>query len=146
MAAGTKFRSENKGAARKGKASKSPGAQKNWLEWLVFKLSLVLIVSVLGYLIFAAITEPRRPQYGFDVVVEPPTLLDGKYQAPFTVFNKYDTIRDVEVEIAGDAGRSSHKAKVTFDYLPRHSERRGVAVFEQDPGRPRGRITSFSVP
>jgi hypothetical protein len=43
--------------------------EKNWLEWIVFAASLVLVVSTLGYLV--TIVPPqkmRRPAFSFSWV------------------------------------------------------------------------------
>ena len=35
--------------------------QKNWVEWIVFALGLILVSSTLGYLIFAGASMGHEP-------------------------------------------------------------------------------------
>lgn len=107
--------------------------EKNWLEWTVFAVSLLILLGFavsLGYMVLGSgdrpaeivveLSEPRRSPAGFSV--------------PVRVHNRGDrTAEEVRVVVTLDDDRSSEERELTFPLLPRRSMREGVVVFARNP-------------
>jgi uncharacterized protein (TIGR02588 family) len=120
-------------------------SEKNWVEWTVFGISLVLVASILGYLLFLEFV-PVSKDVTFDITVRPVNQIGTAYHVPIKIKNESNrTARDVMVEITS-ANDLNVKSEITFDYVPKHSEREGMAVFENDPGSATVRVSSFNMP
>ena len=120
--------------------------RKNALEWTVFALSAALVVALVGVLAWSA-READGPPRLVVVVGQAQPHAGGGVAFPVTVRNDGpETAAEVEIEVAGDGGEAS-RARIRFDYVPRHSERRGMAVFAAPPGgRVSGRVVAFTEP
>lgn len=116
--------------------------RKNGLEWTVFAISLALIVGAVGYLGYLALRESNAPPR-FEVTLGAATRQDSLYFVPLRIRNAGDqTAAAVHVEVtSGD-----ETAEIVFDYVPRHSQRRGVVLLRRPPAAPEAHVTGYSLP
>lgn len=108
--------------------------EKNWLEWIVFAVSLVLVVSVLGYLVYDSATlGDTPPNFEFQVGKPQPQL--NHFAVPVAVTNQGDeTAEGVQVEVVLESGgKEQESAEFEIAFLPRHSTREGWVTFAADP-------------
>ena len=108
--------------------------QKNWLEWVVFALGLILVSSTLGYLIYAGASMGHEPP-SLEVRLGTPEQRQFNFIVPVTVVNHGDeTAEGVHIEVVMESG-GEEKARGELDiaFLPRHATREGWVTFEQDP-------------
>lgn len=108
--------------------------RKNWLEWLVFGLSALLVIGALGYLSYDAVTMGDAPamlqlQVG-DVVAQP----DG-FAVPVTVTNQGDqTAEDVQIEVVlMSGGTEIERGEFSVAFVPRGSQGQGWIVLRKNP-------------
>lgn len=109
---------------------------KNWLEWLVFAVSLLLILATAGVLVYEMNSlgeKPPDPQMLLGVA-EPH---DGYFALPVTVENRGDATAEnvhlaVELQLP-----SGEKERGEFDlpYLPRRATRQAWVTFRHDPSK-----------
>lgn len=108
--------------------------KKNWLEWVVFTVSLILVTGTLAFLIWDGATKSEEPPF---VVVElGPTIQEsGRYIIPVTLRNEGgQAAKAVTVEVVlMSGGQELETAEIQVDYLPRSSTRKGRVVFTEDP-------------
>lgn len=106
--------------------------EKSWLEWVVFALSSLLIVVVVGYLIRDAMKDAGLPP-DLRVSLGQPTPAAHGYVVPVNVINKGDqTAQAVELEItSGD-----EDATLTYDFLSSGETRDGWVGFSKKPDGP----------
>ncbi len=108
--------------------------KKNWLEWIVFAVGLVLVLSALGYLIYAGISMGNESP-SLEVRLGTPEQKQFGFSVPVTVVNHGDeTAAGVRIEVVMESG-GEEKARGELDipFLPRHAFREGWVTFEQDP-------------
>ena len=108
--------------------------QKNWFEWVVFGLGLLIVASTLGYLIYAGASMGTKPP-SIEVRLGTPERHDFNFLVPVTVINHGDeTAGGVRVEVVMESG-GVDKARGELDvaFLPRHATREGWVTFDQDP-------------
>ncbi len=110
------------------------GVQKNWLEWSVFSFGLTLILALIAYLTFAAVTIGNDPPI-VEVEVGAAQPRNGTYVVPVTLRNLGDrTAESVVVEVAlVQGGTDIETAELTIDFLPRQSTRSGWVTFSTNP-------------
>ncbi|HLT09167.1 MAG TPA: hypothetical protein VK014_16680 [Cyclobacteriaceae bacterium] len=120
--------------ANEKKTARSPQDEKNLLEWIVFSLSLLMIVSILGYLIYhASIYEPGSPDLNITYVHDP------SEHAPHRYFLRIkndglETAEEVQIEmVLEQEGGVLEVAAMSLPYLPKLSAREGWVVFSKDP-------------
>ena len=108
--------------------------QKNWFEWTVFAIGLVLVAFTLGYLVYVGATFGESPP-SLEVRLGMPEQHLHNFVVPVTVINHGDeTAAGVLIEVvmeSGGAERDRGELEITF--VPRHSQREGWVTFEQDP-------------
>lgn len=107
---------------------------KNWLEWTVFGVSLLLVLAVLGYLGYDAATMGDAPpmlMVELGEAVEQP----GGFAVPVTVMNGGDdTAEDVEVEVTlSRNGNEIEQSQFSIAFVPRGSQGDGWVMFREDP-------------
>jgi uncharacterized protein (TIGR02588 family) len=123
-----------------------PLPSPEWLERLIFAISLVLVLGVAGALVVF-----DRPFESNDTAIVPRVrdeALDRtpeRLVVPFEVTNRGRVSVDdvtIEVVLAGQR-REQH-----FSHLPEGATQRGVVVFYQPPpgARPAARVLGFQVP
>jgi uncharacterized protein (TIGR02588 family) len=108
--------------------------QKNWFEWIVFALGLILVSSTLVYLIYAGASMGHEPP-SLEVRLGTPEQRQFNFIVPVTVVNHGDeTAEGVRIEVVMESG-GEVKARGEFDvpFVPRHATREGWVTFEQDP-------------
>jgi uncharacterized protein (TIGR02588 family) len=108
--------------------------EKNWLEWVVFAIGLVLVLATLGFLVRQSIVAEGGPP---EVVARlgEPRPSQGGYLVPVEVANRgQTTAEDVLVPIVLDLpDGKSEAAELTIAFLPRGSMREGWVSFRRDP-------------
>jgi uncharacterized protein (TIGR02588 family) len=124
--------------------------RKNTLEWMVFAISLLLVLGVIGYLILASIRLGEGPP---NLAVELGQIIPaetGKFIVPVTVYNHGDqTAVDVTVEVVLMRGEEEvETAQVTLPLVPYNSDRQGVVTFSEDPRQDRleARVVGYLLP
>jgi uncharacterized protein (TIGR02588 family) len=108
--------------------------QKNWLEWVVFAVSLILVVFTLGYLVYAGVSMGEQPP-SLEVRLGTPEQRQFNFIVPVTVVNHGDeTAEGVKIEVVlQSGGEEKARGEVEIPFLPRHATREGWVAFEQDP-------------
>lgn len=122
--------------------------EKHPLEWLVFAVSLVLVLGTLGYLVYDAARGGEEPP---DLVVELGAARRGSqgFRVPVTVRNRGDeTAENAHIEVVlTSPGRPPETAGLDIAFVPRGSTRRGWVTFSADPtGRLTGRVLGYEKP
>ncbi|MBW3636319.1 MAG: hypothetical protein KY445_07625 [Armatimonadetes bacterium] len=101
---------------------------KNALEWTVFALSLILIIGVLGFLGFEAISGAPTPPR-LEVSLGEPLKVGKQMLVPVGVENRgATTAQGVEIEVSR-RGRDQ-TATFSLPHVPRGGQRQGWVVFE----------------
>lgn len=109
---------------------------KNWLEWGVFALSLLFVLSTAGLLIHEHVSlghQPADPQ----IMLGAAEAHAGYFAVPVKVVNRGDNTAEsvqIEVELRLDSGENE-KARVQLQYLPRRATRHAWVTFRHDPGQ-----------
>jgi uncharacterized protein (TIGR02588 family) len=122
---------------------------KNWLEWAVFGVGLVLVLATLGFLIRESLGAAGGPP---DVVARlgSPRPSAGGFMVPVEVANVgKGTAEDVKVTVVLELPRSEREeAELDIAFLPRDSRRDGWVTFQSDPagGTLRLGTIAFEVP
>lgn len=127
----------------------SSALQKNWIEWLVFSCSSILVAGVLGFLIYASATlGDAPPDLKIHLSAAQP---EGQYfRVPVKIKNDGDqTAEGVQIEVTLNEGKPSEET-ATFEasFLPRHSSREGAVIFKTDPrnGKLEARVLGYEKP
>jgi len=127
----------------------SSSLQKNWIEWLVFSFSAILVLGVIGFLIFSAVNlGDAPPDLKIHLSASQP---EGKYfRVPVKIKNDGDkTAEGVQIEVVFNEGKADEET-ATFEaaFLPRHSSREGAVVFKTDPrkGKLEARVLGYEKP
>lgn len=124
--------------------------QKNWLEWIVFAASLILVASTLGYLAYDAATSANTPpSIEFQLGTPQPQL--NYFLVPVSVTNRGDkTAEGVHIEVVlENGGKEQESRELAIALLPRHSTREGWVTFQTDPRtveQMQTRVLSFEKP
>ncbi len=108
--------------------------QKNWLEWLVFALSLVLVLCTLGYLVYDGATSAKTPAT-IELELGKSRSQADRFIIPVSVTNNSDTTAEtvlIEVTLE-NSGKEQESAQLEIGFLPRHSKREGWVTFQTDP-------------
>lgn len=114
----------------------SPALGKNWLEWAVFGVGVVLIAATVGYLGLQA-SKPPVDGPALTVSVGAPRPGPGGYVVPVVVRNAGAGAAEnvtLEAALEGESpGTPAETARIAIDYVPGHAERRGLLQFRRDP-------------
>lgn len=123
--------------------------EKNWLEWTVFGLGVVLLAALLAYLLVDLATGKDPPP---DIVVVPggAESTAAGFRIPVEVRNRGGTATEVEVEVVlqGVDG-VVERAGFALPRLPAQSTHSGWVILANDPragGRLVGRPVGFQQP
>jgi uncharacterized protein (TIGR02588 family) len=108
--------------------------QKNWLEWVVFALGLIMVLSTLAYLGYAGASIGDDPP-NIEVRLGTPEQRQFNFIVPVTVVNHGDeTAEAVQIEVVmTSAGEEKARGEFQVAFLPRHATSEGWVTFEQDP-------------
>jgi uncharacterized protein (TIGR02588 family) len=109
--------------------------EKNWLEWVVFGVGLLLVVSTLAYLVYDGATSADTPP---DIEVRLGESRPGGagFLVPVTVFNRGGQTAEgvtVEVSLEGAGSPEPERGEFTVAFLPRGGTREGWVAFRSDP-------------
>lgn len=123
--------------------------QKNWLEWLVFVVGLVLVAGTLVYLAYDGVTMGDEPP-NLEVRLGKPERRMHNFIVPVTVINHGDRTAEgviVEVVLEG-AGAERARGELVIAFLPRRAMREGWVTFERDPlmARLSARVLGYEKP
>lgn len=108
--------------------------EKNWLEWVVFGISLALVVGALGFLGYDALTTGEDPPI-IEVRLGSPQAREYNYLVPVTVINHGDGTAEgvlIEVTLERD-GEELESGAFEIPFLPRNSTGEGWVTFTVDP-------------
>jgi uncharacterized protein (TIGR02588 family) len=108
--------------------------EKNFLEWTVFAVGLVLVLATLAYLIREIVTTGSKPPELIVTLGSSRPVTNG-FQVPVTVVNRGDQVAEgvsVTVALATKTGREEGMLIIAF--LPRQSRREGWVTFRSNPG------------
>jgi uncharacterized protein (TIGR02588 family) len=122
--------------------------QKNWLEWTIFAAGLTLVVGVLAFLIYDAMTLGDTPP-AMQLQVGAPAQQAGHFVVPVAVTNNGDqTAEGVLVEVTLEYGTEQEQAQFEVAFLPRGATGEGWAAFETDPstGQLKARVIGYATP
>lgn len=116
------------------KASTPENPTKNLLEWIVFGICAVLVITVLALLSMAALqVEDGPPVMRADA--GPPVSKDGWLTIPVTVRNEgHKVAANVEVRVCIGTGEEKREAGFTVDFVPRGGSRSGAVSFKDMGG------------
>ena len=109
--------------------------QKNWVEWTVFAVSLVLVASALSYLVYDGATMGSEPP-SLEVRLGTPEQRPHNFIVPVTVTNHGDETAEgitVEVSMEDAGGGEPARGELTIAFLPRRATREGFVTFDRDP-------------
>lgn len=108
--------------------------EKNWLEWLVFAASLVLVLTTLGYLVYDGATFGNTPP-SIEFQLGQPQPRKNHFMVPVSAINRGDeTAEGVQIEVTLESGgKEQESASFEIAFLPRHSTRKGWVTFKTDP-------------
>ncbi|HEV3470621.1 MAG TPA: hypothetical protein VG148_14960 [Pyrinomonadaceae bacterium] len=124
--------------------------EKNWLEWAVFGVGLVLVAGTLSYLVYDGATSTEAPP-AVEVRLGEPRPTGRDFIVPVTLFNHGDQTAEgvtVEVTLEGAAGGEPERGELTVAFLPRRATREGWVSFRTDPraGRLTPRVLGYEKP
>jgi uncharacterized protein (TIGR02588 family) len=107
---------------------------KNWLEWTVFALSVVLVTCTLAYLAYDGMTIGDAPP-SIEIRVGVPTQGQHNFIVPVSITNHGDqTAEGVQIEVALEAeGKEMERSEFAVAFLPRRATREGWVAFQTDP-------------
>jgi len=109
--------------------------EKNWLEWAVFGVGLVLVAATLSYLVYDGATAADTPP-DIEVKLGEPRPGVAGFLVPVTLFNRGgQTAEGVSVEVVLEAAGSPEPERSEFNvaFLPRGGTREGWVSFRADP-------------
>lgn len=108
--------------------------EKNWLEWLIFAVSLLLVISTLGYLIYDAKLSSETPP-NIEVQLGETQPQGQNFLVPVIAINKGEqTAETVQIEVVLEKdGKEEESAELEIQFLPRGAKRSGWVTFETDP-------------
>lgn len=108
--------------------------EKNWLEWIVFAASLVLVLGTLGYLVYDVATIGETPPQ-IEFQLGQPQAQANRFLVPVKVINRgNETAQAVQVEVTLESGgEEQESAQFELAFLPRHSTREAWVTFKTNP-------------
>ena len=113
---------------------KTKKVEKNWLEWSVFGVGLVLVVGTLGFLFYDGV-RARDAEPDVRIRLGTPEQRGGQFVVPVVVTNEGGaTAEGVQVEVILEQnGEERERGEFGVAFLPRRSTREGFVSFRTDP-------------
>ncbi|RYD37073.1 MAG: hypothetical protein EOP87_04250 [Verrucomicrobiaceae bacterium] len=116
------------------KASTPENPTKNLLEWTVFGICALLVITVLALLSAAAFQVEDGPPV-MRAEAGKPTSQDGWITIPVIVRNEGERVAaNVEVKVCMGTGEEKREAGFTVDFVPRGGSRSGAVSFRDMGG------------
>ena len=108
---------------------------KNWLEWVVFALSLMLVLGTLGFLVRESMVGAGGPPE-VSARLGPPRPAAAGFMVPVEVANTgKGTAEEVQVTLVLELPQGEREeSSLSIAFLPRDSRRHGWVTFRSDPG------------
>jgi uncharacterized protein (TIGR02588 family) len=108
--------------------------EKNWVEWAVFAVSLVLVAGTLAYLAYDAATVGSEPPT-IEVRAGAPVERQSNFLVPVSITNHGDlTAEGVHIEVTlENGGEEVERSEFDVAFLPRRATREGWVAFQTDP-------------
>ena len=123
--------------------------QKNWLEWIVFVVSLALVLGTLGYLLYDGATATEAPP-SIQVRLGEQQRTPQNFIVHVAVTNDGgQTAEGVHVEVVLEgAGGEAERGEFVVAFLPRRATREGWVAFRSDPAAARltARVLGYEKP
>ncbi|HEY0868372.1 MAG TPA: hypothetical protein VGE01_13385 [Fimbriimonas sp.] len=123
--------------------------KKNWLEWTVAGVSLVMVLATLAFLASDALSGPRKPPF-VELTLKQPESHGNGFLVPVVAENMGgQTAEGVKVEVVlTPSSGEKETAGFDIDYLPRQSKREGWVRFDEDPrrGKLEAKVLGFEKP
>ena len=123
--------------------------EKNWLEWIVFGVSLALVISTLGYLLYDGATATEAPP-SIQVRLGEQQRTPHNFIVQVAVTNDGgQTAEGVHVEVVLEsAGGETERGEFVVAFLPRRATREGWVAFRSDPagGKLTPRVLGYEKP
>ena len=108
--------------------------KKNVLEWIIFSISLLLIVGTIGYLGYKTYTHQPSPP---DIIVRysPNPTDNAPYRYHLVIQNiGGETAEEVLIElILQESGRTIERSEVRLSFVPQQSKQESWVNFTNDP-------------
>jgi uncharacterized protein (TIGR02588 family) len=128
--------------------SRKAKVEKNWLEWVVFGVSLALAASVLGYLVYEGARMGDVPP---DIALRlgAPERRGEGFVVPVAATNRGDeTAEGIHIEVMLETGGAGERGEFTIAFLPRRATREGWVAFHTDPrsGQLKARVLGYEKP
>ncbi|HJR62986.1 MAG TPA: hypothetical protein VJ803_04745 [Gemmatimonadaceae bacterium] len=124
--------------------------EKNWLEWSVFGIGLLVVIGTLGFLVADSVAnEASPPALLVSTGAARPT--EAGFLLPVTVRNAGGITAEnvlIEVVVRVD-GRPAERAELRMGFVPRRAMREGWVVLATDPRSPAriaARAVAYEVP
>lgn len=106
----------------------------HWVEWLTGLVSAILIVAMLGWVGWEAVSEDdMAPEFGIEITAR--SAVEGGYRVEFDIINTA-TRTAAAVMVRGemrDGDNVIEQADISFDYVPAQSKASGALFFTHDP-------------
>jgi uncharacterized protein (TIGR02588 family) len=109
--------------------------EKNWLEWICFAVSLLLVISLLAYLAYDALSTGKSPPR-IEFQLGPPQQREGKFLVNVIAENHGEqTAEGVHVEVLLKSDGKEERGRFVIDHLPKQGRRSGFVIFDNDPSQ-----------
>ena len=123
--------------------------EKNALEWVVFAISLAVVLGTLGLLVHDMVRGEDSPP-DLSVELGQPQRRAGGWAVPVTVRNRGgETAEGARIEVLLELpGGRSERAEFDAAFVPSRSRRQGWVVFRHPPasGRLSARVGGYEKP
>ncbi|HEX8652042.1 MAG TPA: hypothetical protein VF708_14470 [Pyrinomonadaceae bacterium] len=124
--------------------------KKNWMEWIVFSVSLLLVASTLTYLAYDGLTIGDAPP-SIEIRTGAPLERPHNFIVPVTITNHGDlTAEGVHIEVVlENGGAEVERSEFDVAFLPRRATREGWVAFQTDPRtaqRIKARVLGYEKP
>jgi uncharacterized protein (TIGR02588 family) len=122
--------------------------RKNWLEWTVFVVSGLFVLSTAGFLAKQALFEKESPPK-MEIRLGEVIRSAWEWEVPVTVTNRGNEVAsDVQIEVQAESQEGIKIATFTVPYLPKKATRHGSVSFQGDEPvfHFTGRVAGYSRP
>ena len=127
---------QEQGSEKEGQSQQEGRAEQQGsdpLETLVSLVSALLLLGAIGFLIWegVSLTEPPR----FEAETGVMWTSDGRYYLPMEVYNSGgESVQNLGLSVTlKDGGETVTRAETAIAWLPAHSQRRAVVIFDRNP-------------